>query len=41
MLYAIDFNKKAIDMYKNIEFKIIGKRREAYSINNEIYNNYT
>ncbi|KZX12885.1 GNAT family N-acetyltransferase [Methanobrevibacter curvatus] len=37
MLYAIDFNQKAIEMYKNIGFKIIGKRREAYPINNEVY----
>ncbi|WP_409200465.1 GNAT family N-acetyltransferase [Methanobrevibacter sp. DSM 116169] len=37
MLYAIDFNEKAIAMYENCGFKIIGKRREAYPINNKVY----
>lgn len=37
MLYAIDFNEKAVKMYENVGFKIIGKRRQAYPINNEIY----
>ena len=37
MLYAIEFNQKAIEMYKSIGFKEIGKRRKAYPINNNIY----
>ena len=37
MLYAIDFNEKAIAMYENLGFKIIGHRREAYNINNKVY----
>lgn len=37
MLYAIDFNEKAIAMYENLGFKIIGHRREAYHINNKVY----
>lgn len=37
MLYAIDFNEKVIDMYKKIGFKTIGRRREAYPINNNVY----
>ncbi|MDR1721676.1 MAG: GNAT family N-acetyltransferase [Methanobrevibacter sp.] len=37
MLYAIDFNTKVIKMYEDLGFKIIGKRREAYPINNELY----
>lgn len=37
MLYAIDFNQKAIKLYESLGFKIIGKRRNAYSINNKVY----
>ena len=37
MLYAIEFNKKAIKMYKNIGFQLIGRRRKAYPINNQVY----
>ncbi|MGL4669940.1 MAG: GNAT family N-acetyltransferase [Methanobacteriaceae archaeon] len=37
MLYAIDFNKKAIAMYERLGFKTIGNRREAYPINNKVY----
>jgi RimJ/RimL family protein N-acetyltransferase len=37
MLYAIDFNEKAIAMYENSGFKIIGPRRESYPINNKVY----
>ncbi|AMK14727.1 GNAT family N-acetyltransferase [Methanobrevibacter olleyae] len=37
MLYAIEFNEKAIEMYKSIGFKVIGKRRKAYPINNQTY----
>lgn len=37
MLYAIDFNEKAISMYENFGFERIGRRREAYPINNKIY----
>jgi RimJ/RimL family protein N-acetyltransferase len=37
MLYAIDFNEKAIAMYKSLGFKTIGHRREAYPINNKVY----
>lgn len=37
LLYAIDFNTKALDMYKKIGFKVIGKRREAYPINDQVY----
>ena len=37
MLYAIEFNEKAINLYENIGFKIIGRRRKAYPINNKLY----
>ncbi len=37
MLYAIDFNEKAIELYKSIGFKVIGKRRQSYPINNQVY----
>jgi RimJ/RimL family protein N-acetyltransferase len=37
MLYAIDFNDKAIAMYESFGFKTIGHRREAYPINNKVY----
>jgi RimJ/RimL family protein N-acetyltransferase len=37
MLYAVDFNEKAIAIYENIGFKTIGQRREAYPINNKVY----
>ena len=37
MLYAIDFNEKAIAIYKSIGFKTIGRRRESYPINNKVY----
>jgi RimJ/RimL family protein N-acetyltransferase len=37
MLYAIDFNKKALAIYESFGFKTIGRRREAYPINNEVY----
>ncbi len=37
MLYAIDFNDKAIAIYENMGFKPIGRRREAYPINNKVY----
>lgn len=37
MLYAIEYNKKAIKMYQDIGFKVIGKRRNAYPINNQMY----
>jgi len=37
MLYAIDFNKKAIAMYESVGFKEIGRRRNAYNINNKVY----
>lgn len=37
MLYAIDFNEKTIAMYESIGFKTIGHRREAYPINNKVY----
>lgn len=37
MLYSIDFNQKAINLYQSLGFKIIGKRRDAYSINNKTY----
>ncbi|MDR2830651.1 MAG: GNAT family N-acetyltransferase [Methanobrevibacter sp.] len=37
MLYVIDFNKNAIIMYENLGFKIIGRRREAYPINNKVH----
>ncbi|KZX17048.1 GNAT family N-acetyltransferase [Methanobrevibacter filiformis] len=37
MLYAIDFNEKAIAMYESFGFKTIGHRREAYPINNKVY----
>ncbi|MCC7554256.1 MAG: GNAT family N-acetyltransferase [Methanobacteriaceae archaeon] len=37
MLYVIDFNEKAIAMYEKCGFKIMGKRREAYPINNNVY----
>lgn len=37
MLYAIDFNEKAIAMYESFGFKTIGRRRETYPINNKVY----
>ena len=37
MLYVIDFNEKAIAMYKSLGFKTIGHRREAYPINNKVH----
>jgi RimJ/RimL family protein N-acetyltransferase len=37
MLYAIDFNEKAIAMYESVGFKKIGRRRQAYPINNKVY----
>lgn len=37
MLYTIDFNEKAIAMYENFGFKRIGHRRDAYPINNKVY----
>ncbi|MGL6298216.1 MAG: GNAT family N-acetyltransferase [Methanobacteriaceae archaeon] len=37
MLYAINLNEKAITMYENLGFKTIGYRREAYPINNRVY----
>ncbi|RBQ22246.1 hypothetical protein ALNOE001_19700 [Candidatus Methanobinarius endosymbioticus] len=37
MLYAIDFNDKAISMYESFGFKTIGRRRESYPINNKVY----
>lgn len=37
MLYAIDFNEKAIAMYESSGFKTIGRRREAYPINNKVH----
>ncbi|MDR2873767.1 MAG: GNAT family N-acetyltransferase [Methanobrevibacter sp.] len=37
MLYAIEFNEKALSVYKSFGFKIIGRRREAYPINNKVY----
>lgn len=36
-LYSIDFNKKAIAMYRELGFKEIGHRREAYHINSKRY----
>lgn len=37
MLYAIEFNERAIKLYENIGFNLIGRRRKAYPINNHIY----
>lgn len=37
MLYAIDFNEKTIAMYESFGFKTIGRRREAYPINNKLH----
>lgn len=37
MLYAIEFNERAIKLYENIGFNLIGRRRKAYPINNHKY----
>lgn len=37
MLYAIDNNDKAINIYEDLGFKIMGKRRNAYHINGKRY----